>query len=127
MSDDSRQRCSSEKNASAGSSIRRAPMRQFPRFNHSMLINLTTANSSHTGRTIDVSERGARIATREPLDVGVPVDLELYLKETDPFPIRLKGECRWSHCENHESVSGIDLTPSRAHSLNVLRAYIQQS
>jgi PilZ domain-containing protein len=105
---------------------REGPMRRFPRFSHSMLVNMTTNNTTHTGRTIDVSERGARVATREPLAVGMKLDLELYLQETDPFPIRLQGQCRWSRSENNESVSGIDLTPSRTHSLRVLRAYIQQ-
>jgi hypothetical protein len=104
----------------------REPMRRFPRFNHSMLVNLKTENASHTGRTIDVSENGARVATRNPLDVGAKFNLELYLRDTDPFPIRLEGECRWSHSENSESVSGIDLSPSRSHSLSILRAYIQQ-
>ena len=91
-----------------------------------MLVNLTSANSTCHGRTIDVSERGARIATREPLGVGDEITMELYLRDTDPFPIRLIGECRWSRTENHEAVSGVDLTPSKSHSLAVLRAYIEQ-
>lgn len=107
-------------------SLPKPQMRRFPRFNRSMLINLTTAKASQTGRTIDVSERGARVATRKPLDVGARVEVELYLHETDPFPIRLIGECRWSETENHESVSGIDLSLSRAHSLRILEAYIDQ-
>lgn len=102
------------------------PMRRFPRFNHSMLINLKSGNTSRIGRTIDVSEQGARVATREPLDVGEQLNLELYLRDSDPFPIRLIGQCCWSHSENQEAVSGLDLTPSKAHSLSVLRAYILQ-
>jgi len=102
-------------------------MRRFPRFNRSMHVNMTTENSRCHGRTIDVSERGARIATRKPFNVGQKIDMELYLRETDPFPIRLVGECRWSRTENNESVTGVDLTHSKPHSLAVLRAYISQA
>lgn len=91
-----------------------------------MLVNLTSESSTCHGRTVDVSEQGARIATRVPLDVGETINVELYLRDTDPFPIRLVGECRWSHTENSETVSGVDLTASKSHSLAVLRAYIEQ-
>lgn len=102
-------------------------MRRFPRFNHSMLVNLSTETIKCHGRTIDVSAQGARIATREPLNVGQRVKLELYLRDTDPFPIRLVGECRWSMSENNEAVSGVDFQHSKSHSLAVLKAYIEQS
>jgi PilZ domain-containing protein len=102
-------------------------MRRFPRFNRSMHVNLTTENSTCHGRTIDVSEQGARLATRDPFDVGQKINMELYLRETDPFPIRLVGECRWSRTENNETVTGVDLTHSKSHSLAVLRAYIAQA
>lgn len=105
----------------------RQEMRRFPRFNRSMLVNLTSGSSVYHGRTIDLSEKGARIATRQPLDVGEQINVELYLRDTDPFPIRLIGECRWSKSENSEAVSGVDLTKSKAHSLNVLRAYLAQA
>jgi hypothetical protein len=102
-------------------------MRRFPRFNRSMLVNMTSDGSKCHGRTIDVSERGARIATRKPFDVGQKITLEIYLEETDPFPIRLLGECRWSRTENHEAVTGVDFAGSKSHSLAVLRAYISQA
>ena len=102
-------------------------MRRFPRFNRSMLVNMITENSTCHGRTIDVSERGARIATRKPFPVGEKINLELYLRDTDPFPIRLVGECRWSRTEHHEAVTGVDFAGSKSHSLAVLRAYISQA
>ena len=92
-----------------------------------MLIKLASKSASHTGRTIDISECGARVATRDPLVAGENLQLELYLCETDPFPIRLVGSCRWSRTENHETVSRVEFSPSRPHSLRILRAYVQQN
>lgn len=59
--------------------------------------------------------------------MGSKLTIELYFKETDPFPIRLQGVCRWSRCENDDSVSGLDISGSHDRSLEVIKAYLRQS
>lgn len=76
-------------------------------------------------RLIDISDRGARVATRQKVNVGESVGIEVYLQETDPFPIRLVGECRWTRpVENNEIIAGLDLSGSHTRNLNVLKRFL---
>lgn len=76
-------------------------------------------------RLIDISDRGARVATRQKVNVGESVGIEVYLQETDPFPIRLVGECRWTRpVENNEIIAGLDLSGSHSRNLNVLKRFL---
>ena len=101
-------------------------MRRFPRFTHSLQVKIWGEHPSTAchGRTVELSEQGVRVTTREPLTQGRDLQLELYLCETDPFPIRLVGECRWSRSEIQEAVAGIDLRKSNPRCLNVLKDYL---
>lgn len=99
-------------------------LRRFPRFQKSMLVRINNGNV-YSGRTIDVSENGAKMTISRPVAIGERLNLELYFQDDDPFPIRLVGECRWSESsEIDETVVGMDLTPSHSRSLAVLRDYI---
>lgn len=103
----------------------RPQLRRFPRFTQSLHVNIRGGSgSSCHGRTVELSECGARITTREPLQVGQCLQLELFLCETDPFPIRLMGECRWSRAEHMEAVAGVDLGKSNSRSLRLLKDYL---
>lgn len=106
--------------------ISRPHLRRFPRFSHSLQVKIWGEHPSTVshGRTVELSEQGVRVATREPLTQGQTLQLELYLCETDPFPIRLHGECRWSTPEIQEAVAGIDLRKSNPRSLSVLKDYL---
>lgn len=76
-------------------------------------------------RLIDISDRGAKLATRQRVAVGEKVGIEVFLQETDPFPIRLVGECRWTTpSENDEIIAGVDLSSSHARNLNVLKRFL---
>ena len=102
-------------------------LRRFPRFNRSMLVKVLGKTGWH-GRTLDISRRGVRIATCRRLEVGEKLILELYLTDNDPFPIRLKGECRWSEVsESNDNVAGIDLSLSHSRSLDILHEYLSQA
>ena len=99
-------------------------MRRFPRFQRSMLLKINNG-SQYTGRTVDVSENGVRIALRRPVTVGQRLKMEVYLQDSDPFPIRFVGECRWcEQSEFEETLAGVDLTHSNSRSLAVWRDYL---
>ena len=101
--------------------------RQYPRTDLAMAVNLRADGMKMYGRVIDVSARGAKLATRKPLTVGQQVKMELYLCESDPFPIRLVGQCRWAkRNEESETVAGFDLSESHERNLNVLERFLQQ-
>ena len=77
--------------------------------------------------TVELSEEGLRLATPEPLEEGKKVNLELYLREGDIFPIRLVGNCRWSSSyDQGPCLSGLDLSGTNARSLRVLRRFLQE-
>jgi hypothetical protein len=99
-------------------------LRKFPRFCQSMLVKIKNG-SQHSGRTLDVSENGAKIEVSRPIAVGERLQLELFFRDTDPFPIRLVGDCRWSELgDRHQTVAGVDLSPSHSRSLAVLNDYL---
>lgn len=111
----------STKNYNAHSS--RRELRKFPRFCQSMLVKIKNG-SQFSGRTLDVSENGAKISVPRPVTPGERWNMELFLRDTDPFPIRLVGECRWSETSPNETVAGFDLSFSHSRSLAVLNDYI---
>lgn len=91
-----------------------------------MLVKVNNGNQC-SGRTIDVSENGASLTLPLHVSVGERLSLELFFRDSDPFPIRLVGECRWAeNSDIDETVAGLDLTPSHARSLAVLRDYLSQ-
>lgn len=102
-------------------------LRRFPRYRRSLLVRFM-GNPPYAGRTLDISALGMRVATLRRCEVGEPVVLELYLSDNDPFPIRLRGECRWSDVsDNNDNVVGIDLGRSHSRSLNVIMEYLEQA
>ena len=98
--------------------------RRFERYDFSMQLQVIKGQK-YIGHTLDVSREGARIATQERLKVGEKLNLELYLSESDPFPIRLVGECRWARYPGEEqTIAGVDLSSSNPRSLNVLQRFL---
>jgi len=100
--------------------------REFPRYGLGMAVKVGQGPDS-LGRVLDVSKRGARVATKKAVKVGERVGLELFLRETDPFPIRLVGECRWTcTADPSETIVGIDLSASHSRNLNVLDRFLMK-
>ena len=98
--------------------------RRFERYDFSMQLQVVR-DQKPLGHTLDVSREGARIATRDRLKVGEKLNLELYLSDNDPFPIRLTGECRWARYPDEEqTIAGLDLSGSNPRSLNVLQKFL---
>lgn len=76
-------------------------------------------------RVLEFSNEGARVATRRRLQVGEKVGIEVYLRESDPFPIRLVGECRWTaDTATDEIIAGLDLSQTHSRNLNVLQRFL---
>lgn len=100
--------------------------RQYQRIELSMAVNIKAGGTRSPGRVIDVSARGAKLATLKPVQVGDEVKMELFLCESDPFPIRLVGQCRWAQQnEERETVAGFDLSDSHSRNLNVLERFLK--
>lgn len=100
--------------------------RRDPRHNLPLMAKVS-GESCLASRLLDISERGAKLATRQRVCVGEKVGIEVFLQETDPFPIRLIGECRWAiPVENDEIIAGVDLSGSHVRNLNVLRRFLNE-
>jgi PilZ domain len=100
--------------------------REFPRHHFSMLVKVGEG-PNRIGRVLDFSKNGAKVATKKMIEVGEKVGLELYLRESDPFPIRLVGQCRWTRTnEEKETVAGMDLSESHPRNLGVLERFLSK-
>lgn len=77
--------------------------------------------------TLDLSDRGLRLATSGPVEPGTAMTLTLQLHENDVFPIRFQGECVWSEpSERGPHQIGVDVSPSNERVLTVLERYVEQ-
>ena len=98
--------------------------RRFQRMKLPITIKSSEAGDFHC-RVLDVSQQGLRIASNRALPKGEAINLDLYLVEGDPFPIRLVAKSVWSTPEGERPViQGLDLSASHPRNLAVLRRHL---
>ena len=101
-------------------------LRRYQRYEFSMAAKLAGERAAGS-RVLEVSHEGARVATRRKLEVGDKVGIEVFLQESDPFPIRLVGECRWTApTATEEIIAGLDLSDSHSRNLTVLQGFLKR-
>ena len=98
--------------------------RRFRRLQLPITVKSALGGDYHC-RVLDVSEQGLRIASNRALPKGESINLDLYLVDGDPFPIRLVAKSVWSTSENEKPViQGLDLSASHRRNLDVLKRHL---
>lgn len=73
-------------------------MRVYERFEHRVLVTLTSDSNFYTGLTCDLSLGGLFIATEQPLPLGSKVSFDLALI-TGKVTVPIAGTVRWLRAE----------------------------
>lgn len=78
------------------------------------------------GESVAITNGGLTLSSNHDISPGDILDIKVFLRSDELFPIRLRGICQWSLQKLHEPcVSGLDLSSSERKSLEILVGFLK--